>query len=115
MGNRPVDMVDPDGKWVHIVAGAVVALFTTDVGYDIQKFISPVAAKLDLKFGSHQNGIGLDVSVGRCLCILRTVTTSTFQFTIGWFVGRMSAFGPKPRLEIPFSFARPEKGKNASF
>ena len=53
---------DPSGE-IFLLAAAI-GLFATDLGYDIQKAISPVAVKFDLAFGSHSNGIGIDVSVG---------------------------------------------------
>lgn len=39
-------------------------LLFTDPGYQIQKYISPVAVKIDIQFGTHQKGLGFDISVG---------------------------------------------------
>ena len=60
--NNPLVYTDPDGELWWLAVGAF--LLFTDVGYDIQKAVSPVAVHVDLSFGSHSNGIGLDVSVG---------------------------------------------------
>jgi RHS repeat-associated protein len=62
--NNPLKYTDPSGEifWAPIIVGAL--LLTTEVGYDIQKAVSPVAFHVDLSFGSHGNGIGLDVSIG---------------------------------------------------
>ncbi len=58
MLNNPLMYTDPTGELLFGL------LFFTDVGYEIQKYISPIAFKVDLNFGTHQNGIGFDVSVG---------------------------------------------------
>jgi len=39
-------------------------LVTTDTGYDIQKYVSPVAVQLKFSFGSDVNGLGVKLSVG---------------------------------------------------
>ena len=61
--NNPLAYTDPSGEWIW-AALAVYGLFFTDAGYEVQKYISPIAFKVDLKFGTHQNGIGFDVSYG---------------------------------------------------
>jgi RHS repeat-associated protein len=63
MGNNPVISVDPDGRFV-VTAMIVGGLLLTDIGYDIQKTLSPWAVHINVDFGTHGNGIGLDVSVG---------------------------------------------------
>jgi len=83
--NNPLKYVDPSGdKWWHfavadILTGGGLSLaaattatigfsafapFATDQGYEVQKYFSPIAFKLDAGIGSHQNGIGFDMSVG---------------------------------------------------
>jgi RHS repeat-associated protein len=60
--NNPLKYTDPNGEfwWIPIAA----FLLFTDMGYDIQKTISPVAIHIDLRLGNHQGGIGIDASVG---------------------------------------------------
>ncbi len=57
--NSPLSHVDPSGnlllEW---------ALFSTETGYDIQKFISPVALKFNIALGTHVSGIGVQTSIG---------------------------------------------------
>jgi RHS repeat-associated protein len=57
--NNPLRYNDPDGNLLF-----ELFMMFTETGYDIQKFISPVAVKFSASFGTHQNGIGIDVSVG---------------------------------------------------
>ncbi len=62
--NNPISHVDPDGNHPLIVAAAVYFVFFTDMGYQAQKQVLPVAFKVDWHFGSEKVGIGFDVSVG---------------------------------------------------
>jgi RHS repeat-associated protein len=62
--NNPFIYTDPTGENPFIIALGIYCLFFTDFGYDVQKAISPVAVKIDLRLGSNQGGIGIDVSVG---------------------------------------------------
>ena len=56
MGNNPINGIDPTGE---------IWWLCTEVGYNIQKkAVSPVAIHIDLDFGTHENGIGMDVSFG---------------------------------------------------
>ena len=41
-----------------------MAPISSEQGYELQKYVSPVAIKLDFNLGSIQNGIGFDVSYG---------------------------------------------------
>ncbi len=59
--NNPLRYTDPDGE--IIVPALVGFLLFTDTGYDIQKYISPVAVKFDVGIGYH-TGIGVKASVG---------------------------------------------------
>ena len=72
--NNPLIYTDPDGEFVFtwlaatfcpvLIPVGIFIDFFTDFGYEVQKSVSPVAVKVDLKTGSNQGGIGLDVSVG---------------------------------------------------
>jgi hypothetical protein len=86
---RPVEGVDPDGRFAWLAAAAL--LFTTDVGYDIHKFVSPIAAKLDIKLGTHQIGLGLDVSVG-----VPQAAPISYRLEGGatYFASRYGGYGP---------------------
>ena len=61
--NNPLKYSDPSGD-IIVTAIAVGFLFFTETGYDIQKYISPVAVHIDVNFSTHQSGIGIDVSAG---------------------------------------------------
>jgi hypothetical protein len=61
--NNPLMYIDQDGEFWWLAAAAYF-LFFTDMGYDIQKTISPVAIHIDLRLGNHQGGIGIDASIG---------------------------------------------------
>lgn len=61
--NNPLKYTDESGELWWLVPVAV-ALFTTDIGYEIQKYISPIAFKIDIKLGTHQLGLGFDASFG---------------------------------------------------
>jgi RHS repeat-associated protein len=62
--NNPFLYTDPDGESLFLVALGIYCLFFTDFGYDLQKLVSPVAIKIDLRLGSNQRGIGIDASIG---------------------------------------------------
>ncbi|MDR2909922.1 MAG: hypothetical protein LBV47_00940, partial [Bacteroidales bacterium] len=72
--NNPLIYTDPSGEFIFTVLSAIFcpwALpaaiyvdFFTDAGYQLQKTVSPVAFHVDLRSGSNQGGIGIDVSVG---------------------------------------------------
>jgi len=79
--NNPLKYTDPSGnKWWHwaiadvltggaisFTAAATVSMFgpiMSNQGYEAQKYVSPVAVKLNFSSGSIQNGIGFDVSLG---------------------------------------------------
>ena len=63
--NNPLRYTDPNGEIVWWLAAAIIyTAFFTDFGYDVQKTFFPVAIKFDLRFGNHQGGIGIDISVG---------------------------------------------------
>jgi len=58
--NNPLRYTDLDGEFFL----TFLFLFHTDAGYQLQKFISPVAVHADLRFGTHQTGIGFDAGFG---------------------------------------------------
>jgi hypothetical protein len=60
--NNPLIYTDPSGE----IFGLAVAawLLFTESGYEVQKYVSPVAVHVDVKLGTHQTGLGFDVSVG---------------------------------------------------
>ena len=60
--NNPLKYTDPSGKLFLIPI--VAFIFFTDAGYNLQKYISPVALKIDWHYGTTQRGLGYDVSVG---------------------------------------------------
>ncbi len=60
--NNPLIYTDPNGEWIWLAAAAFV--FLTEPGYQLQKYVSPVAIKININFGTHQTGLGYDVSVG---------------------------------------------------
>ena len=64
--NNPMKYTDPSGDFVFtaLAITGTILLYTTEQGYEIQKYLSPVAVQLDLKTGTHQRGIGINVSVG---------------------------------------------------
>ena len=79
--NNPLKFTDPSGeKWWHwmiadIFTGGAISSFATNTvvlfspfiteqGYEVQKYLSPVAIKLGIGVGSDHSGIGFDVSVG---------------------------------------------------
>jgi RHS repeat-associated protein len=61
--NNPLKYTDPDGEWFWIAA-AIYFTFFTDAGYQLQKYVSPVAFQVDFKWGTHQKGLGFNVGVG---------------------------------------------------
>ncbi|MDR1897734.1 MAG: hypothetical protein LBR10_13180 [Prevotellaceae bacterium] len=82
--NNPLRYTDPSGEeWWHwlladMLTGGLISstIITTGVatypaifpftnqGYEVQKYISPIAFKPNISFGNIQNGIGFDVSIG---------------------------------------------------
>ena len=58
--NNPLRYTDPDGEFLL----TMLFLHFTDAGYQLQKYISPVAFRVDFRFGTHQTGIGYDAGIG---------------------------------------------------
>lgn len=87
--NNPLKYTDPNGEFI-VPALVIGALLLTDVGYDVQKAVSPVAVHVDLNFGSHANGIGLDVSVG-----VPQIAPINYRYDVGatYFFNRPGGYG----------------------
>ena len=62
--NNPLKYSDPDGESWLLAAGITALLLLTNEGYEFQKAVSPIALHLDVHLGTHQFGLGYDVSVG---------------------------------------------------
>jgi RHS repeat-associated protein len=63
--NNPLVYTDPDGEIFWLIPAAIaIWAITTESGYEVQKYLFPVAIHLDIKLGTHQTGLGFDVSVG---------------------------------------------------
>ncbi|MFT6716205.1 MAG: RHS repeat-associated protein [Saprospiraceae bacterium] len=79
--NNPLKYTDPSGDFV--VTSLVVGyfLFTTDVGYELQKFWSPIAVQFQAGFGSEGRRIGFELSVG---------APKYFPVSVRWHYGRTS-------------------------
>jgi len=86
--NNPLIYTDPDGEWIELAIAAI--LFFTDVGYDIQKAVFPIAFHVDLSFGSHNNGIGLDISIG-----IPQLEPISYRYEVGatYYFNRVGGYG----------------------
>jgi hypothetical protein len=62
--NNPLIYTDPDGENPLLIALGIYCLFFTDFGYELQKLVSPLAVKIDVRLGGNQAGVGIDASVG---------------------------------------------------
>lgn len=62
--NNPLVYSDPNGEFVVGAVAAIGILLFTQPGYELQKLVSPIAIHIGVHFGTHQNGIGFDVSFG---------------------------------------------------
>lgn len=62
--NNPLTYTDPDGNTVIEGALLFYIIYCTDLGYEMQKHLSPIAIHFDLHLSSQQCGIGFDVSFG---------------------------------------------------
>jgi RHS repeat-associated protein len=64
--NNPLKYTDPSGEIAFLGAAAIVyGVFFTDKGYDLQKYVSPVAVKIDIDLpGGGSQGVGIKTSVG---------------------------------------------------
>jgi RHS repeat-associated protein len=72
--NNPLIYTDPDGEFVATILSAIfcpwalpLAIyfdFFTDAGYQLQKYVSPVAVQVDFSWGTHEQKLGINVGVG---------------------------------------------------
>lgn len=62
--NNPLKYTDPSGNNPLLFFVAAYVLFFTDFGYDVQKYVSPVAIHINAGIGSDQKFLGFEVSVG---------------------------------------------------
>ena len=62
--NNPLAYTDPDGNTFLESAVVFYLLYCTDLGYEVQKYMSPLAFHLDLHLSTQQLGLGCDVSFG---------------------------------------------------
>lgn len=53
--NNPMKYIDPDGNFT---------ILASNLFYEFQKIFSPIAIKANIPWGTHQRGIGFDVSLG---------------------------------------------------
>ncbi|MFA5470156.1 MAG: hypothetical protein WC230_05575, partial [Bacteroidales bacterium] len=66
-----------------LIAGIFLFLISTDPGYEIQKYLSPFAFKVDYNFGTHENKLGFDISYGAPK-ILPYATRKNYGKTYYW-------------------------------
>ena len=62
--NNPLAYTDPDGNSFIESAVFFYLMYCTDLGYEIQKYIYPLAFHIDLHLSTQQFGLGFDVSFG---------------------------------------------------
>ena len=62
--NNPLSFTDPDGNTFLETAMFFYLFCCTDMGYEIQKFMFPLAFHLDLHLSKQQLGLGADFSFG---------------------------------------------------
>ena len=81
--NNPLAYTDPDGNTFIESAVIFYLLYCTDLGYEVQKYISPLAFHIDLHLSSQQFGVGFDASFGipkDCVISYRTHVGATYYF-----------------------------------
>lgn len=90
--NNPLSYTDPDGN--SFIESAVIfyLMYCTDLGYEVQKYMSPLAFHIDLHLSNQQIGIGFDGSFGipkDCLISYRTHAGATYylNFIDGSYTG----------------------------
>ncbi|MFZ5942320.1 MAG: RHS repeat-associated core domain-containing protein [Bacteroidota bacterium] len=62
--NNPLVYTDPDGDCFLLAAAAIYILYFTDFGYDVQKYLFPVAFHVDVELGNARQKIGIEASFG---------------------------------------------------
>lgn len=67
--NNPLSYTDPDGNTVtESILKLFYIVFFTDYGYELQKYVSPIAFHMDLHLSGSQLGLGFDCSFGVPKC-----------------------------------------------
>lgn len=79
--NNPVVYTDPSGNFIQ---------FFLDLQYRIQKLISPVAFKLNLDFGTHGKGIGVEGSVG---IPQLSLASYRYEADASYYLNRVGGYG----------------------
>ena len=90
--NNPLAYTDPDGNTFIESAVVFYLMYCTDLGYEVQKYISPLAFHIDLHLSSQQMGLGLDFSFGvpkKCAISYRSHIGATYycNFIDGSYTG----------------------------
>lgn len=62
--NNPLKYSDPSGDNPLLIAAGLYFLFGTDMGFEMQKYVSPVGFHVDLHLGSESKGVGYDYWLG---------------------------------------------------
>jgi hypothetical protein len=91
---------DPSGnKWYHFlpVYGSLLKITSSGAFYDFQKFVSPIAVRTDFDRGTHQNGIGFDISVG-----IPQAAPISYRFEAGatYYSDRIGGYGSGWQTQI---------------
>ncbi|MDD3077753.1 MAG: SpvB/TcaC N-terminal domain-containing protein [Paludibacter sp.] len=61
---NPFRYNDPSGNNPLLIAAVVYSLFFTDLGYDVQKYLSPVALHINGGFGNERKFLSIEASFG---------------------------------------------------
>lgn len=83
--NNPLAFTDPDGNTFIEEAILFYVIYCTDFGYELQKYISPIAIHIDLHLSKQQMGVGADVSMGvpkACQVSYRTHFGATYYWAL---------------------------------
>ena len=90
--NNPLAYTDPDGNTFIESAVVFYLMYCTDLGYEVQKYMSPLAFHIDLHLSTQQIGLGVDVSFGipkECAVSYRSHVGATYycNFIDGSYTG----------------------------
>lgn len=117
--NNPLKFTDPSGeKWWHWVAGgtllgiiplgtfettaASLAPIATNQGYEAQKYISPIAFKLNYGKGSDVHEIGFDFSLGMLKGSHSYRKTFGATYYLNYYDNSYSGWGKRSGSEIEY-------------
>jgi hypothetical protein len=76
--NNPFRYTDPNGENPLLIAAGIYLLFFTDFGYDVQKYISPIAIHIDVGFGNERQFLGIKSSFG-----IPQILPISYRFNLG--------------------------------